>query len=189
MTTAVETVAKWGPPTDHPQELWEFIGGQWKETPRLGAFATLLASFLDQELGAFARKLRLGLSMTETLFRLAPKGPARRPDVAFVSWDRWPFTEPLTEDPPAFDIVPNLAVEVNSPTNLADEIIDKAHDYFFAGVQLVWVIYPRQRIIHVHENPEHIRVLRVNQELDGGVVLPGFRLPLAELFNVSSKPV
>src|SRR5262249_21229382 len=131
---------------------------------------------------------RRGLALAEVLFRLAPEGPSRRPDVAFVAYDRWPYTTPPEDDPPVLDVIPNLAVEVVSPTNSADEIIDKVRDYFFAGVQAVWVIYPRQRLVYVFESPEQVHGLTEKQELDGGTVLPGFRLPLANLFASSAKP-
>ena len=52
-----------------------------------------------------------------------------------------------------------------------------------AGVELVWVIYPRQQRIYVHESPAETRVLQVGDELDGGKVLPGFLLKLADLFG------
>lgn len=177
-----ETVRRWGPPTDHPHALYEFVGGTWKEVPRMGSYAAFLASHLDRRIGNFTEEHQLGHSMVETLFRLAVDGPARRPDVAYVAKDRWTYTSIFEEDPPAFDVVPNLAVEVNSPSNTGDEILDKVHDYFFHGVQLIWVVYPRRRLVHVHENPEQIRVLSEKHELDGGTVLPGFKLSLAALF-------
>lgn len=176
------------PPVDKPDSLYEFIDGEWKETPRMGALAGFLASILVSELNAFARPKRSGFAVSEVLFRLAPEGPARRPDVAFVTADRSPFSTPLLEDPPAFDVVPNLAVEVVSPTNGFDEVIAKIRDYFFAGVQLVWVIIPSQRQVYAYESPEQVRILSEKHELDGGTVLPGFRLPLADLFAVPASP-
>lgn len=185
MLTVQETVKRWGPPTDHPHALYEFVGGEWKEVPRMGSYASFLASYLDRRIGNYAEEHRLGYSMVETLFRLAPEGPARRPDVAFVANDRWTYTGIMASDPPAFDVIPNLAIEVNSPTNTGEEILDKVHDYFFHGVQLIWVVFPRHRLVHVHENPENIRVLSEKHELDGGTVLPGFRLPLVSLFSAN----
>jgi Uma2 family endonuclease len=173
MATVSQTVAKWTPPTDKPDALYEFVDGEWKEVPRMGAFASLLASSLAQELNEFAQKNGLGLAMCEVLFRFAPEGPARRPDVAYV----------------AFDVVPNLAVEVVSPTNGYDEILGKVRDYFFHGVQLVWVISPRLRLVQVHESPEHSRVLTAQQELEGGSILPGFHLPLSSFFATGVRPV
>jgi Uma2 family endonuclease len=81
-----------------------------------------------------------------------------------------------------------LAVEVITSTTTADEILDKIRDYFFTGVQLVWVIYPRQRYVYVYTADDKVVILTEKGELDGGDVLPGFRLPLAGLFNVSAPP-
>ena len=188
MSTIQETKGRWGPPTDKPDALYEFVNGEWKEIPRMGALAGLLASALVSYLNHFALPNRKGFAVSEVLFRLAPDGPVRRPDVAYVAYDRWPYPSGLTNDPPAFDVVPNIAVEVISPTNSGDEIIDKIRDYFFAGVQLVWVIYPRQRYVYVYTADDKVVILTEKGELDGGNVLPGFRLPLAGLFNVSAPP-
>lgn len=188
MTPAQEAVLPLTPPTDNPDAHYEFVEGEWKEVPRMGAFASLLASRLAEELNQFARAHNLGLAMVEVLFRLAVEGPARRPDVAYVAYDRWPYTAPFEEDPPAFDVVPNLAVEVNSPSNTLDEIGDKNRDYFFAGVQQVWVIQPRHRHVYVYDAPDKVSMLSEKQELDGGTILPGFRLPLVTLFAVGTKP-
>jgi Uma2 family endonuclease len=188
MVPAGDTITALTPPTDKPDALYEFVDGQWKEVPRMGAFASLLASRLAEELNQFARAHNLGLAMAEVLFRLALDGPARRPDVAFVAYERWPYTAPFDDDPPAFDIVPNLAVEVNSPSNTLDEIADKNRDYFFAGVQQVWVIQPRHRHVYIYDAPDKVYMLSDKQELDGGKIIPGFRLPLATLFAVGTKP-
>jgi Uma2 family endonuclease len=188
MVTDSTTISLPPPPTDKPDALYEFVDGEWKETPRMGALAGFLASILVSELNAFARSKRRGFAVTEVLFRLHPNGPARRPDVAFVASDRSPFTAPEMDDPPAFDVVPNLAVEVVSPSNGFDEVIAKIRDYFFAGVQLVWVVIPRQRQVYAYESPEQVRILSEKHELDGGAMLPGFRLPLADLFTVPVSP-
>jgi Uma2 family endonuclease len=188
MSTMQGATGKWTPPTDKPDALYEFVDGEWKEIPHMGAFACLLASFLDRQIGLFAEQHRLGISMTETLFRLGPDGPARRPDLAFIAFDRWPYTAPFEDDPPAFDVVPNLAVEVSSPSNTLDQISDKNRDYFFAGVQQVWVLVPRYRHVYVYDAPDEVRIVSQKQELDGGKILPGFRLSVASLFAAGTKP-
>src|SRR5438876_10064342 len=117
MATIPETAVPLAPPTDKPDALYEFVDGEWRETPRMGAFAGLLASILVTELNNFARPNRRGLAVSEVLFRLDPDGLARRPDVAFLSSERWTYPTPLREDPAVFEVVPDLAVEVNSPNN------------------------------------------------------------------------
>ena len=80
-------------------------------------------------------------------------------------------------------MIPNLAVEVVSPTNAADEILSKIHEYFRAGVELVWVIYPEHAEVYVYTGPLDLHILGRTGILDGGKVLPGFQLPVAELFG------
>jgi Uma2 family endonuclease len=124
----------------------------------------------------------------EMLFRIdAAANLQRRPDVAFVSYERWPRSRRVPEDA-AWDVVPELAIEVVSPTNLAEDLLAKVGEYLRVGVRQVWVIYPAAAQVHVHESPTHIRVLGRGDELDGGPLLPGFRLPLAELFEAEADP-
>lgn len=188
MTPAQEAVIPLTPPTDNPDARYEFVDGEWRERPGMGALAGFLASILVHHLNAFALPNRRGLAVSDVLFRLAPEGPARRPDVAFVAYDVWPFPASPAQDPAAVDVVPSLAIEVVSPTNTASEIIDKVRDYFFAGVRQVWVVYPLQRLVYVYESPLDVHGLSEKDELDGSDALPGFRLPLADLFAPLSKP-
>jgi Uma2 family endonuclease len=106
----------------------------------------------------------------------------RRPDVSYVSYGRWPRNKPVTDDE-AWDVVPDLAVEVVSPSDKADGLLEKVEEYFLAGVIQVWVVYPRRRVVHVFESFTQIKVTAEGQELDGGTTLPGFRVPLATLFE------
>jgi Uma2 family endonuclease len=164
-------------------ELYEIIDGQRVRTPPRGIFAVWTASELYRHLGNFA-VANLGRAITEALFHLpAPINRDRRPDVAFVSCDRWAKSRPMPPTDNAWDVVPNLATEVVSPTDKADEIEQKIAEYFRAGVQLVWVVYPMQSKIHVYQSPTQISVLTRADVLDGGTVVPGFQLALADLFT------
>jgi Uma2 family endonuclease len=87
----------------------------------------------------------------------------------------------------AWAVVPALAIEVISPTDLAEEVVLKVREYFQAGVQLVWVVFPAEQQVYVYESPTKIRILSRVEELDGGSVLPGFRLPLTALFEEASS--
>ena len=49
-------------------------------------------------------------------------------------------------------------------------------------VGVMWVVYPTQRLVYVYESPRQVRILRDADELDGGTVLPGFRIPIVSLF-------
>jgi Uma2 family endonuclease len=75
-----------------------------------------------------------------------------------------------------------LAVEVLKRKNTVSEMARKRQDYFAAGVRLVWEIDPLGRTANVYTSPTDVTALGLDDTLDGGDVLPGFRLPLRELF-------
>ena len=102
--------------------------------------------------------------------------------MAFVSAERWPVGKRLPRQA-AWEIVPNLAVEVVSPSNRSRDDLRKLHEYFRAGVRLAWFVYPNLNQIYVYESPFVARGLTTAESLDGGDVLPGFRLSLADLFG------
>lgn len=149
----------------------------------MSAFAARIASRLVVWLAGFAGEHDLGEVVGEVLFRLPLATPRnRRPDVAFVSYQRWPQGRPQPKDDNAWDVVPDLAVEVISPNDLAEEIMQKIQEYFQAGVRLVWVVYPTLRVVFVFEPLTRVIGRTHSEELDGGTVLPGLRLSLAQLF-------
>jgi Uma2 family endonuclease len=181
-STALEPIATPRPPSEG-ESLYEVVNGRRVELPPMGAYPTRVASVLDQYLGPFARAEGLGRVDVEMLYRLDDVGDLeRRPDVAFVSYRRWPRNRPVPEDA-AWDVVPDLAVEVVSPTDRAEAGLDKIREYFEAGVRVVWAIFPRLRVVHVFDSFTQVRVLTRADDLDGGALLPGFRLPLATLFE------
>lgn len=111
----------------------------------------------------------------------------RIPDVAFVSWDRLPNGQvPLAKVP---EVVPNLAVEVLSEGNTRREMDRKLKEYFLAGVDLVWYVDPDERTVRVFTSPDDVATLTEKDTLTGGAVLPGFAVPVADLFaSLPPKP-
>jgi Uma2 family endonuclease len=103
----------------------------------------------------------------------------RTPDVSFISWDRLPDRKLPAEPIP--DLVPDLAVEVLSATNTAEEMRLKLKDYFKAGVSLVWFIDPATQTAEAFTSPKKKTSIGRGGSLDGGRVLPGFRLTLESL--------
>jgi Uma2 family endonuclease len=130
-----------GPASDEDIERYEVVDGVRVEREPMGAFETVLASWLCHVINSFAAGKQLGLAANEVLFVLnAARTLNRRPDVAFVSYARWPTAVVARE--PAWNVVPDLAIEIVSPTTLAVEIDRKITDHFQSGVRLVWVFYP-----------------------------------------------
>jgi Uma2 family endonuclease len=107
----------------------------------------------------------------------------RRPDVAFVSAQKWPLDQPLPETGD-WEVIPDLAVEVVSPNDVFQDVLKKMAEYFRLGVRQVWIIIPSHRQIYCYDSPTTSpRVLNVGEELDGGTLLPGLRLPVGSLFQ------
>lgn len=164
------------------RERYEIIDGMRVDLPPMSADSAVLANRIARHLSNFGIDQNLGEAYTETLFKLPlPVDRNRRPDVAFISYSRWAKSRPIpaTDE---WDVLPDLCVEVVSPTDRADEIMDKVREYFQAGVRLVWVFYPRHGVVYVYESLTAVRGLIRADSLNGGAVLPGFRLPLTELF-------
>jgi Uma2 family endonuclease len=171
------------------ERLYEIINGQRVELPPMSIYAAVVATELARMLGEFTVSRDLGRVVVEGLIRLPlARDRQRRPDVLFVSQQRWPKGRPIPRDDNAWDVVPDLVVEVVSPTDPAEDLLEKLQEYFQAGVQLVWIVYPRRQIIHVYDSLTQIRGLLRTDELDGGKVLPGFRLALATLFEEPANP-
>ena len=162
--------------------LYEVVDGQITEKTvgvRESEIATLLLGFL----GSFVPVHRLGKIFGWMIFRIdTAKDLQRRPDVAFVSHSKWPFNRRVP-NVPVWDMVPDLAIEVVSPTNSAVDVQTKVQEYFEAGVSGVWVIYPKQKQVFSYASPTQIQVLQLGEELDGGKLFPGFRLALRALFE------
>jgi Uma2 family endonuclease len=104
----------------------------------------------------------------------------RGPDVSFTSWTQRP--ERTADTDAISEVVPNLVVEVLGEKNSRGEIAAKLKEYFFAGVQLVWVIDPRKRTAEAYTALDEKTDIPAGGTLDGGDVLPGFALPFAALF-------
>jgi Uma2 family endonuclease len=143
--------------------------------------ALLLGTFLNN----YIRPRKLGIvTGADGTIRLFP-GLVRIPDVAFASWDRFPDRKRPTARIP--QLAPDLVVEVLSKGNTKPEMAKKLGEYFEAGVRVVWLVDRRKRTVRVHTAVDQSILLKEDQTLDGGAVLPGFVLRLEELF-VSDQP-
>jgi Uma2 family endonuclease len=164
---------------DHQDRICELVDGVLVEKT-MGYMESLLAGVVIELLRGFVREHNLGIV-------LAPDGPlrilprqVRFPDVSFIGWNRFPGGRLPRVPIPA--VAPDLAVEILSKHNSEGEMQRKLHDYFAAGTRLVWYVDPRDRTATVYTSPEKGEVLDENGTLTGGEVLPGFELPLRELF-------
>jgi Uma2 family endonuclease len=104
----------------------------------------------------------------------------RIPDVSFVSWQRIPGEE-FPADAIA-GLIPDLAVEVLSESNTRAEIELKLDHYFETGVRAAWVIDPKKKSAVVYNSRTRVKEIGTDGDLTAPKVLPGFRLPLRDVF-------
>lgn len=165
---------------DHEDRLCELVEGTLVEKSRMGFEESDIALTIGTEPRLFVRPRKLGIvTGADGPFELLG-GLVRYPDVAFTSWDRFPGRK--RPKIPLPHLAPDLAVEVLSKSSTPAEIRRKLGEYIRAGVRLVWVVAPRKRTVRVHTAANRSVLLREDQSLDGGDVLPGFTLALRELF-------
>ena len=105
------------------------------------------------------------------------------PDLAFIGKARQP--DPDTETYIGF--MPDLAVEIMSPSNTLTELREKAAIYLSNGTRLVWIVIPAQKRVEVCrlDDEEQLKIESVgkDEKLRGEDVLPGFELELRQLFS------
>ena len=164
--------------------IHELIDGVLVEKT-MGVRESRLAMLLGHFLLEFVLPRHLGVILgSDGTIRLEP-GQIRAPDVAFYRRDRLPL--PFDELPPIPDIWPDLAIEVLSPSNTKREMARKLDEYFAAGTELVWYVDPKTETVRVYTEPSEVSTLGRTDSLDGGNVLPGFLLPLDQLFADSHR--
>jgi Uma2 family endonuclease len=171
--------------SDEP--LFEIIDGLRVEL-LMSAQNVFLASRLLIRLGSLVDSKKLGTVVSEMLFELplAGRSRSRRPDVAFVSFDRWPEDRPIPDRGEHWKVVPDLAVEFVSPNDESEELMEKLEEYFESGVRQVWVVYPRQRVVYVFDSLTDIHGLLDEAVIDGGLILPGVSIPVSVMFPPGS---
>ena len=145
-----------------------------------GVQESYLAASIGGALQGFAHRQDLGFVLgADGMTRLAP-GLLRIPDASFVSWGRLGHRRVphLTILP----FAPDLAVEVVGSGNTTEEMDRKRHEYIRTGVALVWYVDPVSRAVRVFRSTGQAAVLREGDDLTGDPVLPGFILPVCDLF-------
>jgi len=159
----------------------ELVRGEVVEEMPPGGKHGMVALRLGSRLEAWARSGPGGVVGVESGFVLS-RGPdvVRGPEVSYVRAER----VPAGGVPEAFwELAPDLVVEVVSPGESADAVREKVRDYFDAGTPLGWLVYPRTREVVVHTPDGLARSHDTGDTLEGYDLLPGFALPVAELFG------
>lgn len=184
MTAAVSS-----PPASEPREALiheseagvEFVNGQIVEKP-----VSIESSKVEMEV-AFLLKAEakrsgtmevFGSSMGYRCYRDDPK-MYRKPDVSVIRAERLAGIDPQEGFMP---IPADLVVEVISPNDLHDDVVDKVDEYLKNGFGIVWVVNPPTRTVHVYRRDGSISLLHEADEISGESALPGFKCRVADFF-------
>ena len=168
---------------EKPGVRFELTKGELVEVPGAGALHNLIAALVYRLIFDFVSGRNLGLVFTDGAAYVLGRNPdrVRIPDVSVVLRAH----VPEGGIPEGFwPGAPDLAVEVVSPNDRAEDVYDKVRDYLDAGTPLVWVLWPKRQSLTVHTPDGRARDLGPEDALDGADVLPVFNLRVAELFAV-----
>ncbi|GAC1334132.1 MAG: hypothetical protein NVSMB14_01170 [Isosphaeraceae bacterium] len=166
--------------------LYEFVGSTIKEK-NVGATEVYTSYLLARLLSSYVETMKIGQVVHELIFDFRPTiNRRRRPDAAFISAEKWPFGKrpPVTT---YWKIVPDLAIEVVSPSDAMHEVLEKVEEYFQVGVRQVWLVAANVEKVYAYESPTSVRVLGIDDELEAETLIPGFRLSLRTLFQDESE--
>ncbi|MEZ4521335.1 MAG: Uma2 family endonuclease [Thermomicrobiales bacterium] len=161
---------------------FDLIRGELVNMPPAGGIHGEVAFEIGRLIGNFVVEHKLGRCYAaETGFVLNEEdATVLAPDVAFLEASHVPPRDERHRFVPA---VPDLVVEVVSPSDRIIDVNDKVTTYLDAGVRLAWVVEPVRQRVTVYTSDRRARLLIEGESLDGGDVLPGFQLPLADIFR------
>ena len=162
--------------------VYELIKGELiKVSPPPGYEHGLVAMNIGGPLYEYAKKHRLGNVYAAETGYLLEQNPhtVRAADVSFVRRERIEKALPVKG---YWLGAPDLAVEVISPSDTVGRIEGKVEQWLESGARLVWVVSPKMRSVTAYRSLTEIVVLTEKDTLDGGEVVPGFHIPVAEIF-------
>ncbi|MBA3871919.1 MAG: Uma2 family endonuclease [Anaerolineae bacterium] len=162
---------------ENDDRLFELIDGEIVEkmtTAEHGVIAALLATFINM----FLFTHPIGWVAVESRHRptyAKGKGNDRLPDVSFSSKEH-----PITKRGAAL-YIPELCIEIQSPDDNAKHLADKATFYLANGAKMVWLVYPSKQLVETL-TLDNRELLGIEDTIDGGDVLPGFKLAVKQIF-------
>jgi len=166
------------------RRLYELIDGVLVEKS-MGYYESVLASIISHIIATFLDQHALGvLAGADGMIQFSTG--IRIPDVSFVSWRNLPSTDILRK--PILAVAPDLAVEVLSANNTRSEMTRKLREYFDAGVRIVWYLDPESRTLKAFIGVEQSKIIDETGAVDGGDVLPGVEVRLADVFARAERP-
>lgn len=160
---------------------YELVRGELRRMPPAGLQHGRVTVNITTSLDQHVKVNDLGVVYAaETGFKLASDPDiVRAPDVAFIRQER---VQKIGDIEGYWPGAPDLVVEVTSPHDSYAEVEDKVFDWLEAGTLMVIVVNPRKRAVTVYRSLTDITVLTEKDSLDGGEVLPGWKMPVKDVF-------
>jgi len=158
------------------QEKHEVNAGELITMPPPKSFHSLVALAVLEALQGYLKQNPFGRAMPEAGYILS-RSPLtiRQPDVSVLSKAR------IHSSDDYFEGAPELAVEVVSPSDIAEDLQIEVDQYLQAGAKRIWIVYPKTKRIHIFHESGSMTALDESQTLDGGDLLPGFSVKAADL--------
>ena len=160
----------------------ELIRGELCQTMPVGHEHGKIVVNLTVLLGTYIKSRNLGELTASDAGVWLERDPdtVREPDIAYFSAEKMPPGVRVTG---YAEVVPDLVVEVASPSDSLREVNDKALMWLSYGVSLVWVVNPDSRRVDVYRPGRAASTLTENDTLDGLDALPGFTCAVSDVFD------
>jgi Uma2 family endonuclease len=161
---------------------YELVRGELRKMAPAGHLHGRIAINVTTPLDRHVRAHNLGtVYAAETGFKLASNPDVvRAPDVAFIRRER---VEEVGDVEGYWPGAPDLAVEVISPSDTYSDVEEKVFDWIEAGTRMVVLVIPRKRTVTIYRSLTDIVMLTEHDTLDGGDVVPGWKIPVSEVFG------
>lgn len=164
---------------DVPGKRLQLVSGEIIEVPS-NAYASSIAQLFAIFIHLYIREHGIEGHLTGEAGGYMVHGEPYAPDVAYLSKAK----QSVLDGKGYNSVAPELVVEVEYPTSTKSQraLMRKISNYMAAGT-LVWVVYPEEKEVEVYVPGQSVQILTADDELDGGTVLPGFKLPLKTVFS------
>jgi Uma2 family endonuclease len=170
-----EEIARW------PDFHGELVNGRPVPMPMAGRSHAKHQVKVSAKLHAYAEETGRGLVLGGEAGVYTRRNPdtVRGADVLFISHERYSRCGPLT----FLDVAPELVVEISSSDDRPGEVAEKVEEYLSIGVDRVWVVSLRRKTVQIHRSGAKPEMLGISDTLRDEEILPGFSLPLSDLFQ------
>ena len=167
-----------------PNDGWryELVRGELRKAPLREHEHGRIGGTVAGTLGCYILQHKLGTAFSAGTGFVLARNPdtVRAPDMAFVVQER--INTPASKEG-YWPGAPDLAVEVISPGDSYAEVEAKVADWLNAGTRMVIVINPRTRWVTVYRAGNSVQVYKEDDVLDAGDVVPGWTMPVREIFE------